>query len=159
MYIRGICQAYTAAVHIHGIYMVYTDYIPCQGSRCARAWHLPCAPPPPPSFATGPEPCGVEARRAAGGTSVRVVRFGGARRADVLPGCVTRILRRRVPAGARTHTPVTRIRRIQVDFGRGPCASRTDPLTAGGPTRRDRVPITAGGPTRRDRIPVPVAPT
>jgi hypothetical protein len=28
LYIRGICHTYTAAVHIHGIYMVYTDYIP-----------------------------------------------------------------------------------------------------------------------------------
>ncbi len=37
MYIRGICQAYTAAVHIHGINMVYTDYIPSWGSRCAAA--------------------------------------------------------------------------------------------------------------------------
>ncbi len=31
--IRGICHTYTAAIHIHGIYMVYTDYIPRWGSR------------------------------------------------------------------------------------------------------------------------------
>ncbi len=34
LYICGIFQAYTATLHIHGIYMVYTDYIPGQGSRC-----------------------------------------------------------------------------------------------------------------------------
>ncbi len=28
VYSCGICQAYTSAVHMHGIYMVYTDYIP-----------------------------------------------------------------------------------------------------------------------------------
>jgi hypothetical protein len=33
LYIRGICHTYTATVHIHGIYMVYTDYIPRRGSR------------------------------------------------------------------------------------------------------------------------------
>jgi hypothetical protein len=33
LYIRGICHTYTAAMHIHGTYMVYTDYIPCWGSR------------------------------------------------------------------------------------------------------------------------------
>ncbi len=33
LYIRGICHTYTAAVHIPGIYMVYTNYIPRRGSR------------------------------------------------------------------------------------------------------------------------------
>jgi hypothetical protein len=32
--IPGIYQLYTASRNIHGIYMVYTDYIPCRGSRC-----------------------------------------------------------------------------------------------------------------------------
>jgi hypothetical protein len=37
LYIPGIYQVYTASRNIHGIYMVYTDYIPHWGSRCRGA--------------------------------------------------------------------------------------------------------------------------
>jgi hypothetical protein len=37
LYIPGIYQVYTASRNIHGIYMVYTDYIPSRGSRCSES--------------------------------------------------------------------------------------------------------------------------
>ncbi len=36
LYVHGIYQVYSASRNIHGIYIVYTDYIPHRGSR----WNL-----------------------------------------------------------------------------------------------------------------------
>ncbi len=36
-YKPGIYQVYTTSRNIHGIYMVYTDYIPRRGSRCSKS--------------------------------------------------------------------------------------------------------------------------
>ncbi len=41
LYIPGIYQVYTASRKIHGIYMVYTDYIPRRGSRCTIQYIVP----------------------------------------------------------------------------------------------------------------------